>query len=84
MYVLQIPLYPRLLPTGVVDLDFLAWLAGIVSQASQSAAAHLALRSIADTLTADIQRQFNLLNIIVRSQHLSQLACLLACISLQC
>lgn len=57
-----------LLATGVVDLDFLAWMAGVVSQASRSAEAHSALRTTADTLTADIERQFKLSGIIVRSQ----------------
>lgn len=60
-----------LLLTGQVDVRFLDWLAGIVSQASKTAAEHHALSATADKLTTEIQTQFNLSSIIVRVQYIT-------------
>ena len=56
---------------GAIDVDFLAWLAHVVFQASRSAGAYSALRNTADTLTADIESQFKLSGVIVRTQQIT-------------
>lgn len=76
------PEHSQVLVTGVIDIDFLAWLAGVVSQASRSAEVHSALRITANTLAADIERQFKLSNIIVRPADHDLPGCP-ACSSLQ-
>ncbi|KAL0041357.1 hypothetical protein WJX79_000663 [Trebouxia sp. C0005] len=49
---------------GEVDVDFLAWLASVASQATQSAERHQVLSIEAEALTADIEKQFKLRHII--------------------
>ncbi|KAL0042322.1 hypothetical protein WJX77_009053 [Trebouxia sp. C0004] len=49
---------------GLVDVEFLAWLASVASQATQSAERHQALSTKAEALAADIEKQFKLRNII--------------------
>ncbi len=50
----------------MVDVDFLAWLASVASQATHSAERHQALSTEAEALAADIEKQFKLQHIIVR------------------
>lgn len=65
---------------GEVDVDFLAWLASVASQATQSAERHQVLSIEAEALTADIEKQFKLRHIIVRlcqpSMHTKKCKCI--------
>ncbi|KAL0050186.1 hypothetical protein WJX82_006057 [Trebouxia sp. C0006] len=49
---------------GEVDVDFLAWLASVASQATQAAERHQVLSTEAEALAADVQKQFKLEHII--------------------